>query len=77
MDKFLKKCLDKKNAARAAIGTAVATAAGQVLAAVDVSAVEAKIAAAEASAGTVGTYVIGAVAGLVVIGLIIGIVRKL
>ncbi|MDF9902024.1 major capsid protein [Pseudomonas laurylsulfatiphila] len=44
---------------------------------VDTTAVQAAITAAEGDAQSVGGYVIAAVAGLVVIGLIIGIVKKI
>lgn len=43
----------------------------------DTTAVQAAITGAETDAQTVGGYVIAAVAGLVVVGLIIGIVKKI
>jgi len=45
--------------------------------AIDTVAVGTKISAAETDALTTGEFVIGSVASLVVIGLIIGIIRKL
>ncbi len=69
----MKKLLNLKNAAVAA-GTAFA---GQVYAAVDVAGVNTAIGTAETSAHSIGTTVIGVVAGLAVVGIVIGLVRKL
>lgn len=58
----------------AATGAFVVTSAS---AAIDTTAIQTAITAAEADALTTGEYVIGTVASLVVVGLIIGLVRKL
>ena len=50
---------------------------GSAMAAVDVAGVTTAISNAEAGAHSVGTVVIGVVAGLAVVGIIIGLVRKL
>lgn len=63
-----------RNLSIAAVGSVMASSA---FAAMDTTGVETAITAAETSATTVGGYVIAAVAGLVVIGLIIGIVKKI
>jgi hypothetical protein len=61
-----------------AAGTGLVVAGTSTTAmAVDTTVVQADIDAAEADALTTGEMVIGAVAGLVVVGLIIGMVRKL
>lgn len=52
-------------------------AANDLLAAVDVAGVNTAIGTAETSAHSVGTTVIGVVAGLAVVSIIIGLVRKL
>ena len=62
-----------RNACIAVTGFAMANSAF----AIDTTAVTASIASAEADGLTVGEAVIGAVAALVVVGLIIGLVRKL
>jgi hypothetical protein len=63
------------------VGTAVVagatTVAANVHAAVDVAGVNTAIGTAETSAHSVGTTVIGVVAGLAVVSIIIGLVRKL
>jgi murein endopeptidase len=63
------------------VGLAAATASAfvgaQAMAAVDVSGVNTQIATAETSAHSIGTTVIGVVAGLAVVGIVIGLVRKL
>lgn len=62
----------------ALVGTTVgASLASSMAYAVDTAAVQAAIVAAEGDALTTGEYVIGTVASLVVIGLIIGIVKKI
>jgi hypothetical protein len=63
-----------RNAGIAVAGSLMSAAA---FAGVDTTAVQSAIAAAEADAESVGGYVIAAVAGLVVIGLIIGVVKKI
>lgn len=55
----------------------LATSAQSALAAIDVEGVETAIGAAETSAHSVAVVVIGVVAGLAVVGIIIGLVRKL
>jgi hypothetical protein len=66
----------KRIAMAAGTGLIVAGASTSAMA-VDTTVVQADIDAAEADALTTGEMVIGAVAGLVVVGLIIGMVRKL
>lgn len=56
------------------VSAAIASSAAYAL---DTTAVQTAIAAAEADALTTGQYVIGTVASLVVITLVIGIVKKL
>ena len=63
-----------RNGAIAATGFAVANSAN---AAIDVAGVNTALTAAESSAHSVGTVVIGIVAGLTVIGIVIGLARKL
>ena len=63
-----------RNASIALVGAAVAA---PVFATVDVAGVNTKIEAAETSAQSVGTTVIGVVAGLAVVTIVIGLVRKL
>lgn len=60
-----------------AAGSALSAFAGSAMAAVDTAAVQTGINSAVGSAESVGALVVGGVASLVVIGLIIGIVRKL
>lgn len=69
----------RSNAARTVAGFGALTAAGMqhAQAALDTSAVDTAITSAVGTGETVGGYVIAAVAALVVIGLIIGIVKKL
>ena len=62
--------------ARAAAGVATFSASAYAMA-VDTGDVKTAIEAAASSAHTVGGYVVAAVAGLVAVGLIISIVRKL
>ena len=59
----------------AATGAFVVTSASA--ANIDTAAIQSAITSAEADALTTGEYVIGTVASLVVVGLIIGLVRKL
>jgi len=56
---------------------AALTVGASVAHAIDTAAVGTAVAAAESDALTTGEFVIGSVASLVVIGLIIGIVRKI
>lgn len=51
--------------------------AGSAMAAIDVVGTTAAITAAETSAHSVGTVIIGVVAGLAVVGIVIALVRKL
>ena len=60
-----------------AVAALVSVSATSAFAAVDTTAVGTAITAAQTSAEGVGGLVVAATAGLVVIGLIIGIVRKL
>ena len=57
--------------------TALATLSGSAMAAVDVAGVSTAIGVAETSAHSIGTVVIGVVAGLAVVGIVLGLVRKL
>lgn len=57
--------------------TSITAFAGSVMAAVDVAGVSTAIGAAETSAHTIGTVVIGVVAGLAVVGIVLALVRKL
>lgn len=66
-----------KNAVVATTTAAVTTVTSVASAAIDPTAVQADIVAAQTSGETVGGYVIAAVAGLVVVTVIIGIVKKL
>ena len=59
------------------IGAAGLAVAGSSNAAIDVAAVKTNLEAAEASAHSVGTIVIGIVAGLTVVGIVIALSRKL
>lgn len=62
----------------AAVGSmAVAFVGAQAQAAIDVTGTNTAITNAEASAHSIGTTVIGVVAGLAVVGIVIGLVRKL
>lgn len=69
--------MKKLNALFVAGAAAASTVAGSAMAAVDVAGVTTAIGTAEASAHSVGTVVIGVVASLAVVGIIIGLVRKL
>jgi hypothetical protein len=69
----MKKLLNLKNAAVLALSSATASA----FAAVDVAGVNSAIGVAESSAHSIGTTVIGVVAGLAVVGIVIALVRKL
>jgi len=66
---------------RNAVSTAVLTGSVLVVnsanAAIDVDGVKTGIEAAEASAHSIGTVIIGVIAGLSVVGIVIGLVRKL
>ena len=69
--------MKKLNGLFAAGIASLSAVAGSAMAAVDVAGVTTPIATAEAGAHSVGTVVIGVVAGLAVVGIIIGLVRKL
>lgn len=60
-----------------ALAAGAALAAGSAMAALDTQAVQTAITSAESTGTTVGGYVVAAVAGLVVIGVVINVVRKL
>lgn len=66
-----------KNIKQYGLGVALMGAAAASNAAVDVAGVNTAIGTAETSAHSVGTTVIGVVAGLAVVTIIIGLVRKL
>lgn len=65
-----------KTAGKAAIATTAAVGSS-AMAAVDVAGVSTAIGVAETSAHSIGTVVIGVVAGLAVVGIVLGLVRKL
>jgi len=67
----------KKNVSKYGLGAALLGSAGMASAAIDVTGVNTAITAAEASAHTVGTTIITVVAGLAVIGIVMGLVRGL
>ena len=74
----MKNILKNKLAATGKFVSGVALTVGAGVAhAIDTDAVGTAITAAETDALTTGEFVIGSVASLVVIGLIIGIVRKI
>ena len=60
-----------------ALAAGLSSLGASVMAAVDTAAVKTGIETAQQSAETTGGYVIAAVASLVVVGLIIGIMKKL
>lgn len=60
-----------------ALAAGLSSLGASVMAAIDTSGVKAGIEAAQGSAETTGAYVITAVAALVVVGLIIGMVKKM
>lgn len=72
----IRKVLTARHAAKLAAGT-LSLGAASAFAAIDTTAVQSGITAAQTSGESVGAMVIAAVAALAVIGLIIGIVRKL
>lgn len=69
--------VEQKNKVVAVASSAAIAAANAASAAIDPTVVQADIVAAQTSGETVGGYVIAAVAGMVVIGVIISIVKKL
>lgn len=73
----MRKFYEKQAAKLGLVGAAAVAYVQNAMAAVDTTAVGTAITAAQSSAEGVGGLVIAAVAGLVVIGLIIAIVRKL
>ena len=73
----MRKFYEKQAAKLGLVGAASVAYIESALAAVDTTAVGTAITGAQTSAETVGGFVIAAVAGLVVIGLIIGVVKKL
>ena len=60
-----------------AFGAALISFGTSALAALDTAAVKTSIDSAEASATTVGGYVVAAVAALVAVGLVISVVKKI
>lgn len=66
-----------QNSKKFGFGVALLGAAAASNAAVDVTGVNTAISTAETSAHSIGTTVIGVVAGLAVVGIVIGLVRKL
>ncbi|MBS1157772.1 MAG: Phage Coat protein [Proteobacteria bacterium] len=71
------KSMCRNGAVKVAAGISSLVAAGASYAAVDLTAVQTGITGAQTSGETVGGYVIAAVAGLVVVGVILAIVRKI
>jgi len=67
----------KKNVALYGFFAALSMFSASSMAAIDVTGVNTAITAAEASAHTVGTTIITVVAGLAVIGIVMGLVRGL
>lgn len=65
------------NRAGVVVAGAAASVSGAAMAAVDTTAAETAINASIASAESFGTIIIGGVAALVVIGLLIGMTKKL
>lgn len=76
MRKMYETLLDKKNQAKVAAAAGLTALAGHAMAAVDTAAVEASLTAAQGSGELVGAKVIAVVAGLVVVGVIIALVKK-
>jgi len=66
-----------QNVKKYGLGAALMGGASSTFAAVDVTGVNTAISTAETSAHSIGTTVIGVVAGLAVVGIVIGLVRKL
>jgi len=66
-----------KNFTKLGFGVLLAAASTASMAAVDVAGVSTAIGVAETSAHSIGTVVIGVVAGLAVVGIVLGLVRKL
>jgi hypothetical protein len=67
----------KKFGRKVAYSSPLLMAGHSAMAAVDVTGVNTAIGNAETSAHSIGTTVIGVVAGLAVVGIVIGLVRKL
>ena len=65
-----------KNMGAAVVGAGTLVFGTSAMAAIDVAATNTALATAELSAHSVGTTVIGIIAGLAVIGIVIGLVRK-
>lgn len=64
-------------ATKAAVGAVILAASANTMAAIDVTGVNTAIGNAETSAHSIGTTVIGVIAGLAVVGIVIALVRKL
>lgn len=60
-----------------AVATAASLSVNTAVAQIDVAGVTTAIGTAETSAHSVGTVIIGVIAGLAVVGIVIGLVRKL
>lgn len=73
---ILKKIKGRAVAAKAAVVGGVAAASSSAMAQVDIAGVQTTLTDASAKAGTVGGAVIAVVAGLVIVGVIIALVRK-
>lgn len=77
MKKFIRKMRNQQKKATLAIAAGAAAVSGQAMAAIDVAGVNTAIGTAETGAHSVGTTVIGVVAGLAVVTIVIGLVKKL
>lgn len=66
-----------KNFLKTLVGTGALLGATMSQAAIDTAAVNTELGVAEAAAHSVGTIVIGIAAGLVVISIVMGLVKKL
>lgn len=79
MKKHLKAQLAQINRSAVKIGASASAllASSLTFAAVDITKVESGITAAQTSGESVGALVVGAVAALVVVGIIIGLVKKI
>jgi hypothetical protein len=77
MRKLFNAVKEKKNQAKAAIAAGLSGVGAQAMAAVDTTAVDTALNAAQTSGENVGGMVIGVVAGLAVVGVIIALVRKI
>lgn len=76
MRKMYETLLEKKNQAKAAAVASLTAIGSQAHAAIDTADVQTALTAAQTSAEGVGGMVIAVVAGLVVVGIIIALVKK-